>query len=74
MAGSSNLSAITPDMNASAPIKPTKMKYLYLVVFELNVYLAFMKKLNVTATQKPERLAIDWGEPKDATTREKIPQ
>ncbi len=56
-----SMSATTPVMNAIDPIKATKMKYLYLDAVDLNVYRAFIKKLKVTATQKPERFAMDCG-------------
>lgn len=58
--GRCNASAASPVRYARIPIHPTKRMYLDFVAVELNVNLAFKKKLTVTAMQKETKFATAW--------------
>lgn len=52
-----DLSAAQPTAALNVPINPTYSMYRIVVVEDLNVNLAFAKKLNDTATTNPEKFA-----------------
>lgn len=63
-----------PVKKLSNPIKPTKRIYRRVVTLALNVYFAFTKKLKVTATRNPDRLAQAWLDLKKCNRRPKTTQ